>query len=506
MRQLTTAFVFSSALCLAQVYPGQYPTTTGQYPPGQYPQGQYPPGQYPQGQYPPGQYPQGTGTGIPMPNIHFPKRKPKDTAAATNTSKITVASVDGTLRKLGEKDLLLQVGPATHVLKFRLIAKTQFLDKSARPIRDSLLHPGDRLTVDTNPDDPETAVHVVLARAGTKAERETAEAPVEEASIRAPGPEDVGKLHDTVSSNAPGAAEESSAPAPDTDKARLTRSDSDKAEPVTKEDVGERPSIRYGDGDKPKDIPASELPPAPVHGSGTDDIIGDAREAAANFSAGLPNFLVQQATTRYFSNGRPINWRAMDIVTTDVTSVDGREEYKNIKINGKPTNSIEDSGSWSTGEFTITLQDILSRSTDAKFTKRGDDRIAGRPAYVYDLAVEKRNSHWDLVAQNHKRDYFPAYKGSIWVDKETRRVLRIEQQATNLPKDFDYDQAETVVEYGFVAIEGKKYLLPILAENLGCQTGTQSCSRNVIRFQNYKKFSAESTLTFDNDAPPAKKR
>ncbi len=502
MRQFATAFVFSSALCLAQVYPGQYPTTTGQYPPGQYPSGQYPPGQYPQGQYPPGQYPN-TGTGIPMPNIHLPKRKPKDTAASTNASKITVASVDGTLRKLGEKDLLLQVGPATHVLKFRLIAKTQFLDKSSRPIRDSLLHPGDRLTVDTNPDDPETAFHVVLGRAGTKSERETAEAPVEEASIRTPGPEDVGKPHDTVSATSAVSAEESSVPDPD--KPRLTRSESDKPttdqpitdkpQTVTKEDAGERPTIRYGDGDKPKDIPASDLPPARIPTG--DDIIGDAREAAANFTAGLPNFLVQQNTTRYYSNGRPINWRAMDIVTTDVTSVDGHEDYKNIKINGKPTNSIEDSGSWSTGEFTITLQDILSRSTDAKFTKRGDDRIAGRAAYVYDLAVDKRNSHWDLVAQNHKRDYFPAYKGSIWIDKETRRVLRIEQQATNLPKDFDYDQAETVVEYGFVTIEGKKYLLPVLGENLGCQTGTQSCSRNVIRFQNYKKFSAESTLTFD---------
>ena len=43
-----------------------------QYPPGQYPPG----GQYPRG----GQYPQGGGggTGIPMPRIKLPKRKPKE--------------------------------------------------------------------------------------------------------------------------------------------------------------------------------------------------------------------------------------------------------------------------------------------------------------------------------------------------------------------------------------------------------------------------------------------
>ncbi len=96
-----------------------------------------------------------------MPSIHLPKRKPK--TDSTNTSKVTVASVEGTLRKLGEKDLLLQTS-SSRVLKFRLIAKTEFLGKDSKPIRDSLLHPGDRLTIDTNPDDPETALHVILTK------------------------------------------------------------------------------------------------------------------------------------------------------------------------------------------------------------------------------------------------------------------------------------------------------------------------------------------------------
>src|SRR5664279_5196416 len=87
----------AALFAFGQTYPSQYP-------PGQYPPGQYPPGQYPPGQYPPGQYPGNTGGGLPMPNIHFPKRKPKATENS-NSAKITVSSVDGTLRKLEEKDV-----------------------------------------------------------------------------------------------------------------------------------------------------------------------------------------------------------------------------------------------------------------------------------------------------------------------------------------------------------------------------------------------------------------
>jgi hypothetical protein len=524
--RLVPALLIIPLISTGQIYPGgQYPQQGGQYPPGQYPPGQYPPGQYPSGQYPPGQYPQ-QGGGIGIPGIHLPKKKPKADTTSTNTNtntspnqtRVLVASVDGTLRKLGEKDLLLQLSQK-RVLKFRLVAKTEFRDKDGRPMRDSLMHPGDHLTIDADPDDPETAVHVVMAVAGSKIEHDLAEGPVDDSTIAAPTAADLGKPHsaagqtvnadasatDTSSSDR-GTSLERTVPDRNTSSSSASSSASIPAPPPINNDP-DRPTLRHSDGDEPKkEVAQSEAPPSRSTDDSTppplaeiigDPIINDAREASENFTADLPNFLVEQMTTRYQGTGKPINWHAIDVVTANVASVDGKEEYKNIKINGKPTNTpIEKTGSWSNGEFTITLQDIMSRYTDAKFTKVADDRIAGRPAYVYDLKVEKSNSHWGIIAQDG-RQYQPAYKGSIWVDKETRRVLRIEQQALSFPRDFPYDKAETVIEYGFVKIEGKTYLLPITSENLGCETGTRNCSRNVISFRNYRKFSAETNLTFD---------
>src|ERR1700683_4108216 len=124
----------------AQV-PSPYPQTPypGQYPPGQYPPGQYPPGQYPPGQYPPGQIGLPGGLNLPMPKL--PGKKSKDTSDS-NSARVPLRAADGTLRELGEKDLYLETSKHK-ILRFRTLAITQFREKDAEQVRDSLSKPGD---------------------------------------------------------------------------------------------------------------------------------------------------------------------------------------------------------------------------------------------------------------------------------------------------------------------------------------------------------------------------
>jgi hypothetical protein len=252
-----------------------------------------------------------------------------------------------------------------------------------------------------------------------------------------------------------------------------------------------------GDDDSEND--AQPVAGTPGRGVPATDsqMIDDARDAAAEFSATLPNFLVQQVTTRYSSSSTPADWHSMDVVTAEVSCVNGKEDYRNIKVNGRtPSGPVENTGSWSTGEFVLTLNDVLSPATAAFFVKRGNDRVAGRPVVVYDMSVEHPNSHWEIVDQS-QHHYKPAYKGSLWIDRETRRVMRIEQQTVSMPRNFAYDHAESVIEYGFVSIDGKSYLLPVKSENLACLADSGNCVKNVIEFRNYRKFNADSKITFD---------
>jgi len=165
-------------------------------------------------------------------------------------------------------------------------------------------------------------------------------------------------------------------------------------------------------------------------------------------------------------------------------------------VNGKPSRNVEQTGSWSEGEFASTLQAILSPASDAAFINRRATTIANRPAYRYDYSIEQPRSSWRVEANG--MSFRPAYGGAIWIDKETSRVLRIEMSARSVPRSFPLDQIESTVDYDFVQIGDKKYLLPTHSESLSCMRGTTQCSRNVIEFRNYRKYSADTSITFED--------
>jgi hypothetical protein len=228
-----------------------------------------------------------------------------------------------------------------------------------------------------------------------------------------------------------------------------------------------------------------------------DQFIRRASDAALDFTETLPSYVVQEVITRFQSETRNPSWQAIDVVTTNVVYENGREEYRDIAVNGKATKkSIEESGgAWSTGEFGTVLIDLFSPATAADFRYRHESRIAGGTARVYDFAVPRERSHWAI--HSGSQIYNPAYKGSVWIDPQTARVMRIEMQAQGFPEAFPIDHVEAANDYQNIRLgDLKQYLLPVHAENLSCQRGTSYCSKNVIDFRNYHKYAGESTVTF----------
>ena len=247
--------------------------------------------------------------------------------------------------------------------------------------------------------------------------------------------------------------------------------------------------------------PVAPAPTAPVVSQpiplGDDPVITKAREAAFAYSETLPNYLVQQMTTRYQSDRPKAGWTAQDIVTADLTYQDGHESYKNIKVGNKSvgTSMEEIPGTRSTGEFSTMLEQLFENGA-AKFRPAGQETLRNRSAYVYSFEIARELSRWRIEAPSQL--YFPAMKGSVWIDKETSRVLRIEQQGKPMPALFPFDTMESTADYDFIRLgTSGPYLLPVEAEVLSCQRGTSICSRNKIEFRNYRKFGAQSDITFD---------
>jgi hypothetical protein len=258
--------------------------------------------------------------------------------------------------------------------------------------------------------------------------------------------------------------------------------------------------------------PASAAPPEPVDyktadgvehiddrpiARQEDSLIRRAADAALEFTDTLPDYVCQETISRMQSESNPANFFPIDLVTTDVVYQNGKEDYRNVAINGKAQKkSMEElGGAWSTGEFGTLLLSLFAPATAAEFHFRNNDRIAGVDARVYGFEVNRENSHWTLHFAS--QTYLPAYNGRVWIDPRTARVLRIEMEARGLPKDFPSDHIESATDYQYVRLGGtQEFLLPVHAELLSCQRGSSFCSKNTIDFRNYHKFTGQSTVEF----------
>jgi len=199
-------------------------------------------------------------------------------------------------------------------------------------------------------------------------------------------------------------------------------------------------------------------------------------------------------TTRYMQQSRSEGWTALDVVTAKVVYEDGKEDYREITVGGKRTNKsmLDLGGATSTGEFATILTSLFSGRATFKFVE--STTVARAPAAIYDFKVSLRNSDWTI--QVGGQALRPAYSGSVWIDKTSSQVRRIEMSANNVPKDFPLDAVESAVDYQEVHLGTSLFLLPTHADNLSCQRGSPICTKNEIDFRDYHKYSGESTIVF----------
>ena len=239
--------------------------------------------------------------------------------------------------------------------------------------------------------------------------------------------------------------------------------------------------------------------PAPALAENPDDprvaLINKARTAAGSYLESLPNYLCRQITTRYRSMSHHIDWQPIDIVTADLIYQDHKEQYSNLTVGGKALKKGQElQGSWSHGEFGAMLGELFSPASGAEFHFVKDTAIAGTPVSVYDLDIAHGRSSWTIRLPGQYIE--SAHRGSVWLEKSTGNVRRIEIEGVDIPEAFPLDKIEAAVDFENLAIGGNKYLVPVHADLLACFRESTQCERNTIDFRNYRRFGAGSTITF----------
>jgi hypothetical protein len=230
--------------------------------------------------------------------------------------------------------------------------------------------------------------------------------------------------------------------------------------------------------------------------------IEQARYHALEYSDDLPNFRVTQLVTRYVRGLASKDWEKRDSLELELSySARDGEKYRLIKLDGAPTKMSYDQvgGSTSTGEFGALMSSLFSPQAKTDFRETGREALNGRQTAIYDFRVKKVNSNSELSDRQTGRTVIAGYQGTVWIDLESKRVLRIELAHENIPPSFPLTMAENAVDYDWVTIAGERYLLPVRAEVLLGRERERQYSRNLIEFRRYQKFDTDVKLVPDNN-------
>lgn len=281
---------------------------------------------------------------------------------------------------------------------------------------------------------------------------------------------------------------------------------------------------------------ANPVTAAPPSAAEAEAVLTGARQAVLGAAQGIPDFQVRQLITRSIAREQTRNWRVQDRLTVAVTyrESSGGEQYRLLAVNGLPEAADESEkssydqagGSTTTGEFASLQLKLFDPESETEFKAVDTDTLRGRRTVVYEFSIKKSKARSRLTYGRKGEGELTTtagLRGRVWVDRELFRVLRAEYVTAEVDPGFPIRQVENSINYDWVTINDKKYLMPVDADVIMTTTAPVTYydtrremkvtevqtyqTRNEIRFRGYQKFGAEVKIIEDigEDEPEEKK-
>ena len=294
-------------------------------------------------------------------------------------------------------------------------------------------------------------------------------------------------------------------------KVRLTeRLDDDTLEKIQSDGVGPKTiAVLRGLRDRSANLPAAhavvvaaqpKLPPPPSSEEQAA-ILESVRQYALEYSGKLPDFLCHEEMTTYAASRRPdAGWTQISKIDSRLTYFQQKEDYKPLMKDGKLTSTDYEKlkGSKSVGDFGTMLRGIFEPSSQARFEWRTWSTWEGQPAMDFNYRVPQDHSNYQITVEDN-RSATPGYSGYFVIDAKTHAIRKLTLVAENLPRDFPVQTAESTLMYKDQDLSGHTFLLPSDFEAV--MSGPEGRDKIEKRFLIYRKYSADSAISFGDDVP-----
>ncbi len=251
-------------------------------------------------------------------------------------------------------------------------------------------------------------------------------------------------------------------------------------------------------------------PPKPIPSPSDEEqqqALDAAREYALNYAKSLPDFICLEVNRRYidphYKAGTDGSWAISDRLAEKLTYFDQKEKYELISHNddslyGKSVESV--GGALSRGDFGTLIREIFEPESSAEFHWERWSNLQGHLMHVYAFHVDQPHSKLTIDYQRAQQ-VTPAFHGEVFVEKGPNTIWRI-NVVPEPPATFPIQDVSQRLDYRYTEISGQKFLLPSSGQVI-MRTNGQG-SKNEIEFRSYRKYSADTTITFDESDDDSK--
>jgi len=265
-------------------------------------------------------------------------------------------------------------------------------------------------------------------------------------------------------------------------------------------DVVSRTQISATDGPSGRHITITSLPADAVSAPSAEQleaIVAAARKRALDYTSTLPNFICVEVTNRSVDQSGNGNWKHRDSLAELLMYHDNQESRTTLEVNGKRSSlkRAELNSTWpiSVGEFGALIKLVFAPSSKAVFEWKQAATLSdgSETVQVLSYRVAQENATIDLSSGNNTLGV--GFHGLVYLDSATSGIRRITLEADGLPRTFPMHAAAMTVDYDFVGISARDYLLPVHS-TVSLQRGRKQIELNEIAFRNYRRFGSRTKL------------
>jgi hypothetical protein len=257
---------------------------------------------------------------------------------------------------------------------------------------------------------------------------------------------------------------------------------------------------------------ASPVDVSPLRPSSEEQakLLDEVRDYAINYTNRLPDFICLEQTRRYVDSSGQKAWRLIDVLTARLSYFNQKEGYQLVSRNGRAVTNVRYNslgGAFSMGDFGTGMRDIFDPASHATFGWKRWTTLRGRRTHVFSYRVPLEFSKYTVEYEGEETEkgsvqrITVSYGGSVFVDQAAHTIVRITQEALNIPPSYPSKQATETLDYDFTKIDQSDFFLPLVAE-LEIRIRGGVWTKNVKEFQLYQKFSADAVIRFDGQELP----